>query len=41
MKLKTHINFMGEEIHGEFTPMEVLEMLDKKIVDMREKIKKS
>ncbi len=35
MKIPTHINFLGERIEGNFEPMEVLEMLDKRIVEIK------
>ena len=37
MKIPTHVDFMGEKIEGNFDPMEILEILDKKIVEMKNK----
>ncbi len=35
MRVPTHVNFLGEEITGEFTPLEILEILDQKIVQLK------
>ena len=37
MKIPTHVDFMGKAIDGNFDPMEILEILDKKIVEMKNK----